>query len=577
MCSSILGLVLAAASVGQQAAAPEAAWLKAVPADIDAVLHLRSAQGTRDDLLAMVRAMSPTVADQAEPILNAGFEQMAQQAPRELTGGPVLALVRLPEADAAGGMPPLALLATAKDVPALVKLITRVDDPKAEPQTGGYVKYQGAAEDLYLYEGDGFVAFAPNPEIVKAIAARPGTTLDSKLSAEQKAQLLGGDVGAYVNLGRIQEQYGETIAGAREAFMGMLDQAGGQMQPGQMEQAKQVYSALFDTLKDGDALALNLDFDAKALKLSGVAAPKADTASAKRLASAHVGAADQLASLPADALLSMYLNVDPEQLSQLQNLGAGNFGPAPDSPAAKKALEALKAAGRSETYSAMTFDGGMNVVGLSYPADPQAMLKAMIEGAQGSEGSPMVKSVKVQKDAQTYKGISFSQTSVTVDLEKMAEAQGDNPAAVAAVKQMFGGDTLNTWLGIHDKAIISVMAPTWEKAQARLETVLGGTGGLGGAEGFKAARAMLPEQVSGLGLVNAQQVVRQIAQLVGSMTGNAIGVPADMPKAPAYFGGSIASSPAGSRFDFVLPSTVGPVLEKGLAPLIQGLQGQINQ
>ncbi len=577
MMSSVLGLILAAASLGQQAPALEAAWLKAVPADIDAVIHVRNAGGTRDDLLKMVRAMSPTVADQVEPMLNGAYEQMAAQAPKELVDGPVLALVRLPQADAPGGMPPLAVLAAVKDVPALVKLITRSDAPKSEPQTGGFVKYQGEGEDLFVYEGDGFVAFAPNADIVKAIAAKPSATLDAKLSAPQKQQLLGGDLGTYVNLANVQAQYGEQIEQAKDALMGLLDQAGGQMQAGQLEQAKQVYGALFEAIKEGDALAVNLDFSAESLKLSGLATPKAGTAAAKRLATAKVSDAAKLAGLPGDGLLYTYLNIDPESVAALQSLGGGGFGPAPDSPEAKKAIEALKAAGRSENYSVMSFNGSMNVSGLSYPADAKAMVAAMVTGAEGGKSSPMVKAVKVTKDAKTYKGIAFSSSAVTIDLEKLAEAQAGNPAAADAVKKMFGGDTLTTWYGTDGKAVLSVVAPTWEAAQPKLDVLLSGTGGIGGDAGFKAARGQLPEQVSALMLVNAQQVVKSLAGLIGTFTGGEIPVPADMPKEPAYFGGSLAGSPAGTRFDFVLPSRVGPVLEKGLAPMIMSLQGQINQ
>jgi hypothetical protein len=65
--------------------------------------------------------------------------------------------------------------------------------------------------------------------------------------------------------------------------------------------------------------------------------------------------------------------------------------------------------------------------------------------------------------------------------------------------------------------------------------------------------------------------------MLSSMTGAELQVPADMPKEPAMLGGSLSATPAGYRFDFVLPSTVGPVVEKGMVPMIQGLQGQVNQ
>ena len=43
--------------------------------------------------------------------------------------------------------------------------------------------------------------------------------------------------------------------------------------------------------------------------------------------------------------------------------------------------------------------------------------------------------------------------------------------------------------------------------------------------------------------------------------------PADMPRVPALMGWSLIVSPAGYDFRLVVPSDVGPVFEKGLAPL----------
>ena len=88
----------------------------------------------------------------------------------------------------------------------------------------------------------------------------------------------------------------------------------------------------------------------------------------------------------------------------------------------------------------------------------------------------------------------------------------------------------------------------------------------------------LPKETNALFAVNAQRLVRFIGQILGTVAGgDPIAPPADMPTEMALFGGSLATHPSGYRLDFVLPSAVGPVLEKGLVPIVQGIQGQVNQ
>jgi hypothetical protein len=56
--------------------------------------------------------------------------------------------------------------------------------------------------------------------------------------------------------------------------------------------------------------------------------------------------------------------------------------------------------------------------------------------------------------------------------------------------------------------------------------------------------------------------------LIGTVSNKAdLKPPADFPKVPALMGASLIASPAGYDFRMVIPSDVGPVLEKGLAPL----------
>jgi hypothetical protein len=63
--------------------------------------------------------------------------------------------------------------------------------------------------------------------------------------------------------------------------------------------------------------------------------------------------------------------------------------------------------------------------------------------------------------------------------------------------------------------------------------------------------------------------VKQIADQMSSLGKGDVKVPTDTPKEPAFLGGSVTAGPKGFQFRLVVPSAVGPVIEKGLVPVIQ--------
>jgi hypothetical protein len=190
----------------------------------------------------------------------------------------------------------------------------------------------------------------------------------------------------------------------------------------------------------------------------------------------------------------------------------------------------------------------------------------------------MIKDVKVENNVLEYKGFKFDKTAVTFDLEKMLQAQGQQEEALSVFKKLFGGDgTMTMYYGSDGKRIASIMASSIDELKAKLDAALaGGTGSVGQSPGYKAVRSRLPDEVGALFLLNAQEVVKQIAQLVATVTGGEFQAPTDIPKEAAFLGGSFAATPAGYRFDIVVPSTVGPVFEKGFGTMFQALQGQVR-
>jgi hypothetical protein len=593
MVSCFVTLAVAAA-LGQARLPEEAGWLKALPADAEVAIRIRGLDPARKDLLDMLNSMSPNAAATAEPAIAQMMQSVRQRLTDEVLppDSPIVAIMRLPkpedlQAPPAGQQgatpgPRLATLARIKDYQALQKSgLGLKGQPKITSQPGGYDMIKGdEGVAVYSFKGQGFVAVSDDEGFIKAIARPSGKTLADKMGTRLTSGLFAGDVGLYVDLLAVQQRYGDQIEEFRKQLMNGLEQAGGQgPAAGMMDMAKSMYGRLFDALKNGQGLALGFDFTTEGLALSGEATAKPDAPGAKALAGARAGTGELLAKLPDGATYYLYSNVTPESFEKLARMGAAALGGGADkeSPSMKQAIESQKEAKVREVATATAAGDGMRTINVVTAADPKrmvegwtAMFQAMKSPSPGAVN--FIKDVKVTPNAQTYKAFNFNRVDMTIDIDKLAAVQPNNPGGVNAAKAMFGGDSLSTFYGTDGKLAISVVARSWEEARGQVDAVLAGQNGIGTSDGFKAVRSKLPEKIGSSVLISAQGLTQQIAtQLATMMPGNAAPkLPGDIPKAPAYFGGAITASAGGYQFQFVAPNTVGPVFEKGLVPLFQG-------
>lgn len=571
-------MLWAAAALGQERyvaapPSPEAAWLKVAPAEADVVLRVRSVQAGRDDLGKMVKAMSPTFGDQAQQFLDMGIGTFTTRFGKAAAGLPFLVLGRLPK-DGDNGPPPFAVIIGAKDYAAVQKQIVGPGgDAKPKPQPGGFDAVTGPNNTpLYTFKGPNFVAFGSSSELVGAIAKPQAATLDAKLAGDVRDRFLAGDLGVYVNLANVQARFGDQIEKFRKSQDARLDEAADKKgQQGQgAEQAKVALDRLLDALKDGDAMAFHIDFAPEGLTVEGVTNVKAGSAAAKKLAGLKAGAGEALGSLPEDASFYVYSNVDPAAFEQLQKMSTPFLSKAgKPSPALEKAMQAQRDAGPRDSTGAVSFTkGGLRAISLVTFDDPKKAAEAAGAAADANKADlpDIVKDIKVEPAAQKYKGFTLASTKVTLDPQKL-DALSPNSNGVA--KSVLG-ETISTWSGTDGKRFLSVTAPDWDAAKEQIDTVLGGKGGLGQVSSFKAIRERLPKQVGSIFLVSAQALIRQgLAQYaVAQPDSPAAKVKLDLPKTTAFLGGATTPTAKGVQFKFLLPSDVGPVIEKGILPLI---------
>jgi len=590
MVSCALTTLWLAASLGQAPAAataapsPEASWLKVAPAEADVVLRVRSVQGARDDLGKMARAMSPTLAPQAQAMLDQGLAMFSGQFGKNAAALPFMVMIRMPK-DGANGPPPYAVIVGAKDYAAVQKqVVGPAGNAKPKPQPGGYDQVSGPNnEPIYTFKGANFVAYGTSSDLVGAIA-KPKGSLDAKLAPEVRSRFLAGDLGVYVNLASVQARYGEQIQDFRKTQMAKLDEAAAKEGPQAQgaEQGKAILNRLIDSLKDGDSMAMNIDFAAEGLTVDGFTAVKADSAAAKKLATSRAGAGENLAVLPGDAAFYIYTNVDPQSFEQLQKLSlAFSSKSGKPSPALQKAMAMQREAGASDSTGAVSFGkDGVRSISLVTFANPKKAADAGESAAAAmaddkAELPDVVKDVKFEAEAQKYKEFRFSSTKITFDKEKLAKLAPDAKGAGKGVL----GESMTTWNGTDGKHFLSVTAPDWDAAKEQIDTVLNKTGGIGQVAGYKAIREMLPKQVGSIFLISAQSLLKQgLAQLALAQPDNAAAkADLDLPKSPELFGGAVTPTARGILFKFVLPSTVGPVVEQGIMPLLGGGGDKVQQ
>ena len=189
-----LSMWILAMTLGQSPApvAADAGWLKAVPADVDVAVRIRGVDATRADLMAMLKAMTPGLAERAEQGLAGHLDQFRQTFGEDAVKIPWVGLIRV-GGPGVEGIPPFAFLVLNDDYPGVLKSIGKGKDPQLKPQEGGYDAFETPkGEAAYAVKGRGFVAFGPDKALIAAIAKPGEKTLDKALTSELAGAVSGG-------------------------------------------------------------------------------------------------------------------------------------------------------------------------------------------------------------------------------------------------------------------------------------------------------------------------------------------------------------------------------------------------
>ncbi|MHB1562218.1 MAG: hypothetical protein ACYC61_32630 [Isosphaeraceae bacterium] len=541
-----------AAAVGQAPA--EAGWLDSVPADIPVVARVRALEDVSGELQAMLKAMSPTAAEAAARAIEPTIQGVEGAYGEAVGKNPFFVMLRLPN-PAQPDLSAWGVIIRASDPAATIKgLQDGGEKPKSLQGYESFASKDGGT--WYAARGKGWLAFGPDEAMIKAIA-KPGAGLGKAMSAEVRERFLAGDVGLYLDIPALNQQYGPLVEQAGPGLIAQVEQQPNGAQ--NAKNAKMMLDGLVAALKVGDRLVLSLDFDARGLTISGLATVKADTPAAKNLASARTGTGKLLERLPDDKMIYIFTADRPVLPKGVQAKQS--------TPELEKAIDARMKALEGRLVMAMSWMP-LQFISLADPSDPTAVVKATLEASKVRSDSGQEKST-IQPDALTYGGFRFNRVKSEIDADQLAKAtKTSTPNSDQILKMIFTGKSLTTLMGTDGKLFLEVSGNDENELKKQVDAVKAAGHGLGTQTAWKALRSRFPENVSVLVLLSAQETAKALLQGIGAGANRPdLKPPADLPKAPALLGFGLISSPNGYDFRLIIPSDVGPVFEKGLAPL----------
>ncbi len=494
MLSYLVGLWMAAA-VGQAPA--EASWLESVPADIPVVVRCRALEDVKGDLLAMLKAMSPTAAEAVRDDLDGELKELEEMFAKGAGQGPFFVLLGLPD-PAQPDFPAWSIIVKATDPAAVIKALAKGG---TKPRSlDGYESFvDEAGETLYATKGTGWVAYGSDEAMIKAIH-KPGSSLAGALSPEARARFLAGDVGLYLNIAAVQKQYGDFLEQSKQAIK---DQIGEAMDAGvgkaqNDRTATLVFDALTTALKVGDRLALSLDFQADGLTIAGLAAVKGDSPAAQGLARAGTGTGQLLERLPAGKMLYVY---GAEAFGYPGGQAKSSAGVRPRSKVAlavKKAEDDRIRALEDRLVIALSI-APMKGATLADPADPSAAVAASRDLVKARQAL-FRDGTTLDLNALSHGGFRLDKVRTEVDPAKMAKAlRPDIHQGPLIFQKVVGGNALTSHTGSDGKLFLEATNASDDQVKAQIDAINTGAGSVGSLAAWKALRGPAPRTSDGPG------------------------------------------------------------------------------
>ena len=487
-----------------------------------------------------------------------------------------------PLAEVARGDGPIAVLLPVKDYKTFrEKFLTKNEQRSFQKGKAGVdeIEFDATDSTVYLVDtGAGYVVATPNKDTADAYAGKYEKLTAKKLGTLADA-FLSSDLGVFVNVERVNEEYAGQIAAARVAIAQVFQLFGGQLDKAQIELAKAAIDGVFQVIEDATGVVIALDARPEGFALRAEAAFTADSESDKVLSAEKPSALAGLDNLP-KGMTSYAGSKWGKGIGGIQRRMVSEFASEDDK--ATTAIEKLTELQSASGADMLTMSGPdfASLIATAFKdpgkvADARlAVFQALDEGAKYSNLVLKTKP-KVTKDAQKHAGFTLHEAAVEIDFEASAKTPdpAQREAAIEAMKK-FMPEKQTLWFGSDGKRLVQVTGKDWDTAKKLLDEFTSPKAKTSDDKAFSVTRKQLPAEANYLLLSDAGSLLSQLAEYASGLGGAIPGAPgADLPKFgkvkgdPAYLGVAVSAKKQWLRFDLFVPvaalKTVMKAVEEG--------------
>lgn len=578
MRTRILAVLLAVVAPTALAAAPvpvggKPADIKEIPVAANAMLvvQLNGVERTKGRVVKMLQGVDADTAKEAgkqfDDLLK-GLLEGRDLAGLDGQGRAFVAVGLLAEVVSEDG--PIAFLLPVKDAKTFrEKFLTEGEQKSFKKGKAGVdeVEFGANGSTLYLVDnGAGYVIASLNKDTAEGYAGKYDK-LTAKTLGTLADAFLNADVGVFVNVARVNEEYAGPIAQARAAVAQLFQLFGGQLDKSQIELAKSGIDGLFQIVEDatGVVIAAEARPEGAAVRVEGAFTAGSETD--KILSAEKPSPLKGLADLPKG--LSSYTGSRwGAGIGGIQRRLVSEFSSDDDKAAdAINKLVDLVAANDGDTVSLSGPEfATLSAVTFKDPAKAAearlAVFAALDEGAKYSN-LVLKKKPKVTKESEKHAGFTLHSAAVEIDFEASVKATPDpdqREAAIEAMKKLMP-EKQTVWFGTDGKRFVQVTGKDWATAKKLLDEFATPKAKAGDDKAFTATRSQLPAEASYLMLTDAVQLISQLAEYAGGVAGAIPGAPGggELPKFgkvkgdPAYIGVAVSATKQWVRLDLFIP------------------------
>jgi hypothetical protein len=593
--------LLAAAALSHAAPAPsDASPFAAVPASAPIVISVRGVEGTTDRFLVMLKKALPEYAGTLEGILKSVMDGTYTEGrkPRGLQkNGPIF--VVFTEMPKAPDEPKAALVvAITKYEEFRDNAFTEEERKSLKTNKAGYESITTSfGETFHLVNKKEFAVVTTSSDIAESFTKKqPG--IDERISKEQAARLLAGDVGVYVSMDTLNKEYAEQIKQAKTTLLSTLDSASDmvdQSQRGGLLMVKKLIDPVFQAVEDSRGIVLTLEFRPAGLALHLETELRKGTPTAKALGGSKLSAFKGLEKMPGGQITYVGMESNKAIMSTLAEimLSASLGGDEKQVKAAQAAVEAIANAEpgtRLEAYNIPM--AGIQVAHFGDPAKALAAqldLVNVLNSGLTYAGGVLKEKPTVTPKAKKYGDIEFTSVKLVWDPEKMAEGAGkgtplpdDAKKQLAEAMKKILGESQTSWVGTDGKAVWQVTAKDWETAKKLLDNHAKGSDTAGKLEAFTSVRKELPAEANIVAMADMVRYLGIMLDITKPMLESMLPLPVKIPSGatglpPTYCGTAVVLKGDRASLDvFISGDTVHEIYKAYVLPLIGAAGGAAN-